>query len=80
MEADRLLPHQELQAQPVDLFFLLVDVLVAQDDGVGLLAVALVEGRDAVLERALGERRHLQHLLPDAFDVALERLFEASRH
>ena len=45
VQAHRLLPHQELQAQPVDLFFLLVDVLVAQDDGVGLLAVALVEGR-----------------------------------
>jgi hypothetical protein len=80
VQAHRLLPHQELEAQPVDLLLFLVDVLVAQDDGVGLLPVALLQRRDAVLERALGERLHLEHLLADALDVALERLLESCRH
>ena len=44
-QAHRLLPHQELEAQPVDLLLLLVDVLVAQDDRVGLLAVAFLQRR-----------------------------------
>ena len=40
VDADGLLPHEELEAEPVDLLLLLVDELVAQDDGVGPLAVA----------------------------------------
>ncbi len=77
---DGLLPDQELEAEPVDLLLLLVDVLVAQDDRVGLLAVAAGEGLDAVPERPLREGGHLQHLLADALDVALERLFESGGH
>jgi hypothetical protein len=64
----------------VDLLLLLVDVLVAQDDRVGSLAIPGGEGLDAVAERLLGERRHLPDLLADALDVALERLFESAGH
>ena len=80
VQADGLLPHEELEAEPVDLLLLLVDVLVAQDDRVGPLAVAVGESLHAVPERPLREGGHLQDLLADAVDVALERLFESGGH
>jgi len=43
VDAHGLLPHEELEAEPVDRLLLLVDVLVAQDDRVGLLAAAALE-------------------------------------
>ena len=80
VDAHRLLPDQELEAKPVDFLLFLVDVLVAQDDRVGPLPVAVLERLHTVPQRPLGEGRHLQDLLADALNVALERLLQTRGH
>jgi hypothetical protein len=76
----RLLAYEELEAQPVGLLLELVDALVAQDHRVGQLAVALLEGLDAVQEGLLGERGHRRQPVADPVDLALQGLLQVRRH
>ncbi len=71
----RLLAHDELQAEPIDLLLQLVDTLVAHDHRIGGLAVAFGEGPHRGLQGSFGQAAHLSDLRADAFDVALEGLF-----
>jgi len=75
-----LLADEELEAEPVDLLFLVVDVLVAQDDRVSELPVVFGHRSHTVLERDFRERTHFGDLGADAVDVTLERGFEIGRH
>jgi len=72
----RLLAHQELQTEPVNLLLQLVHVEVAQDDGVGDLAVALPQRLDTLGERLLGQGGHLRDLGANDVNVPLQRRFQ----
>ena len=77
---DRLLPDQKLEAEPIDFLFLLVDILIPEDDGIGEFAIVFRDRLHAVLERAFREGAHFRHLGPNAINVALKRGFEVGRH
>ena len=76
MPRHRLLPHEELEAQPVELLLELVDPIVVEDDRVGESAVLRHQRLEACRRRAFGERPHLGHLVSDEFDPLAEILVE----
>ena len=73
---DRLLAHDELEAEPVDFLLELVDALVANDDRVRELAILVSQGCQAAFERAAAQAAHLANLATDPIHVALKCLFE----
>jgi hypothetical protein len=76
----RLLAHDEFEAKPVDLLLQRVNALVAQDDRVGHLPVALDQAAQAGVECACRQPRHLVYLASDAIQVALQGLFVVGWH
>ncbi len=80
MSAGWLLADEELEAKPIDLLLQLIDVLVAQDDGIGQLAVAPGERAQRIAQSRLRALGHFHHFRLNDFSVAQETFFVVRGH
>ena len=69
---DRLVPHQEFQAQPVQFGLPFVEILVAQDDAVSQLPVALHQRLQARPQSTLAQPGHLADFGPNEVRIPLK--------
>ena len=68
----RLLADDELQAKAVHFPFQFVNILVAQDDRIGGLAIAAGQGLDAVPKGLFAEHGHFGEFAADAVNLTLQ--------
>jgi len=72
----RLMPRQEFQTQPVQLFLQFVNELVPKNDRIGRLAIPFGQRPEACLERSLAPPGHFRHFAADGVQVPLQRFFQ----
>ena len=70
---DRLLAHDKFETEPIDLLFLLIDILVAKDDRIGQLPVIFDKRFHAIVQGHFGPIGHLDDIFADTIDISLER-------
>ena len=76
LAGDRLVAHQELQAQLIEFGFPLIEILIPQDYRIGQLPVPLRQGAQASSERALTQTRHLGDFVADEIHIPLQGLLK----
>ena len=79
MAGDRLVAHQEFQAQPVQFGLPFVNMLIAQDDAVSQLPAPLHQRLQARFQRPPAKPGHLGDLGPNRVDIPLQRFFKMRR-